>query len=664
MARIFLSYAREDRACAERLARAMESAGHEVWWDRHLDSGEEFASEIEAELDKAQVVLVAWSATSIKSRWVRDEAAVGGDTNRLIPVSIDGTLPPMGFRQFHTLDLAGWKGAKRDHRTTELLHSIERRLKGAEAKAAPAALIAQRRHRFVLPKAKAIWGAAAALLLLAVAGAGWWLLSGRGTGNAATSKPTFALLPLTTASADPRLRELATETSDSLSAKLSQSGFPVKLLKAAPQGAVPPADYIITGDFSGEGDKVAATLHLNQAAEGVTITTYRFEASGQDVQNLPERIGVQTAGNLSGSVSELTLDPQHPTDPTVLAEMMRFNFKSNDWLESYQSMQRLLQKEPDLRMAQVGLAYYTAFALDQFPGDQRPPAIAEARHAYDRSRVLDPSNGDVEGSWCLLRSETMFGECEDRLRAGMSRSPDDSWLNDFLAALLSEVGRFDEAAQLQQLSYTHDPYAPNKIAHMLRMLEFTGQAADAQQLYDDGVRWWPEQSGLFLRARLLGLIWRGDLPAVATLEKQLAAPNYRKSTEIVAALNSKSVPALRRACADALSDSADPLFLPRCFVAYNWLGDEDSAYALADKMYPRRVGKTPAETEQIWINDPDGGAPPQLLTSAPAAPLRRDPRFLALAQRTGLLAYWRSGRPPDFCRRNREPECRVLLHGK
>ena len=92
MARIFLSYSREDRASAERLARIMEAAGHDVWWDRRLDSGEEFAAEIEAELDKADVVVVAWSATSIKSRWVRDEAAVGGDSDRLVPVSLDGTL--------------------------------------------------------------------------------------------------------------------------------------------------------------------------------------------------------------------------------------------------------------------------------------------------------------------------------------------------------------------------------------------------------------------------------------------------------------------------------------------------------------------------------------------------------------------------------------------
>ena len=32
-----------------------------------------------------------------------------------------------------------------------------------------------------------------------------------------------------------------------------------------------------------------------------------------------------------------------------------------------------------------------------------------------------------------------------------------------------------------------------------------------------------------------------------------------------------------------------------------------------------------------------------------------------LAQRVGLLDYWRSGRAPDFCRKQPEPICAQLL---
>jgi hypothetical protein len=49
------------------------------------------------------------------------------------------------------------------------------------------------------------------------------------------------------------------------------------------------------------------------------------------------------------------------------------------------------------------------------------------------------------------------------------------------------------------------------------------------------------------------------------------------------------------------------------------------------------------------------------LTAGAAQPLRRDSRYLALAERVGLLEYWRSGRLPDFCTDPKpEPVCAAI----
>jgi hypothetical protein len=69
----------------------LENGGHDVWWDRHIDSGSEFAGEIEAQLEKSDLVLVAWSKAAVRSPSVRDEAAIGRDRGRLLPVLIDGS---------------------------------------------------------------------------------------------------------------------------------------------------------------------------------------------------------------------------------------------------------------------------------------------------------------------------------------------------------------------------------------------------------------------------------------------------------------------------------------------------------------------------------------------------------------------------------------------
>lgn len=113
MAQVFLSYDRGDSGKAEAVALALENAGHAVWWDRHIKGGRRFSEEIEQALSRADAVVVLWSAKSIESDWVRDEAATGRDKNRLVPTSLDGSAPPLGFRQFQTIDLSAM-GKRRD----------------------------------------------------------------------------------------------------------------------------------------------------------------------------------------------------------------------------------------------------------------------------------------------------------------------------------------------------------------------------------------------------------------------------------------------------------------------------------------------------------------------------------------------------------------------
>lgn len=47
MADIFLSYAREDRASAERIAQALAGLGYDVWWDPDIPAGPSYTQVIE-----------------------------------------------------------------------------------------------------------------------------------------------------------------------------------------------------------------------------------------------------------------------------------------------------------------------------------------------------------------------------------------------------------------------------------------------------------------------------------------------------------------------------------------------------------------------------------------------------------------------------------------
>ncbi|MCM0032110.1 TIR domain-containing protein [Sandarakinorhabdus limnophila] len=107
---LFFSYSRTDQKQAMPLIRALEQQGFAVWWDGLLEGGDNFLPTTEAALHKADAVVVLWSKTSIDSHWVRDEATVGRDRRRLVPLSMDGSLPPLGFRQFQVIDVTRWNG--------------------------------------------------------------------------------------------------------------------------------------------------------------------------------------------------------------------------------------------------------------------------------------------------------------------------------------------------------------------------------------------------------------------------------------------------------------------------------------------------------------------------------------------------------------------------
>jgi hypothetical protein len=111
MADIFISYANADRPTARRLADALETCGWSVWWDHgNLRGGQHFHHIIEEAIHSARIVVAVWSKASIESRWVRDEATLALEENKLVPLRIDMARLPLGFRSIHTIDLASWTG--------------------------------------------------------------------------------------------------------------------------------------------------------------------------------------------------------------------------------------------------------------------------------------------------------------------------------------------------------------------------------------------------------------------------------------------------------------------------------------------------------------------------------------------------------------------------
>ncbi|MES2119038.1 MAG: TIR domain-containing protein [Pseudomonadota bacterium] len=210
---VFLSYDRDDTRKAQNFVTALQDKGFSVWWDGLIGGGSAFADRIQEALSAADVIVVLWSHSSAKSHWVRDEASFGRDRNRLVPVSIDGTKAPLGFRQIQSLDLSNWNG-RGDTPAFDRLYQSICSVAGASHEVKPG-----RKPISPLTRRQAMIAAGSAGALVVGAAAGVrWLGSGR-RGEAAR----IAVLPFQNLSGDPKQDYFSDGLAEELRATLSQS---------------------------------------------------------------------------------------------------------------------------------------------------------------------------------------------------------------------------------------------------------------------------------------------------------------------------------------------------------------------------------------------------------------------------------------------------------
>ena len=271
MAALFLSYACADMERIRPLAAALERGGHDLWWDRHIAGGQEFSGAIEQALADADAVIVCWSANSVGSAWVRDEAAAGRDSGRLIPLTLDGSLPPLGFRQFQTVDLAGWNGRSRSRALGPLKAAVDKVAAAHRAcpdRPTPGPALRPR-------QLFGDWrlGAALAIALL-LAGAA--LLYPR-LANGGPLKPAVAIGDFTLASGVPR------GMSDMLKQEIVAAfGAENAVTVVAPgnPAAAASAPFVMNGSISRFGETSRLTVNLLNRGSGVVLWSGSFEQEG------------------------------------------------------------------------------------------------------------------------------------------------------------------------------------------------------------------------------------------------------------------------------------------------------------------------------------------------------------------------------------------------
>jgi TolB-like protein len=299
---IFLSYAHADKAKAQRIAAALEKSGYIVWWDQLIEGGSRYARSIDDALEKADAVVVAWSKSSIDSDWVKDEASHARDRHKLVPVSLDGSAPPLGFRQYQMIDLAHWRGrpdAKEMEAVRRAISSALGQQPGPQRTQGPSM---DRRNVMIAGGAAAVAAAGGAIA---------WQAGLFGGSNEARS---IAVLPFKNLSGDPAQAFLSEGLTEEIRATLARNAALMVLAGATSAAASVDGGakdvsrklgvgYLLDGSVQRAGDRVRVATNLTNGKTGFSEWSQTVDRTLDDVFALQSEIAQNVSDALSAKMA-------------------------------------------------------------------------------------------------------------------------------------------------------------------------------------------------------------------------------------------------------------------------------------------------------------------------------------------------------------------------
>ena len=513
-------------------------------------------------------------------------------------------------------------------------------------------------------RGRAAWVALGGALAAALLAVGVWIA--RQPGSAGAALPSrVALLPLQTLSAGQDVRDLADGISEEM----------LTVLSANQVEALPPADaaglrgagagqaaarlgvgLVVDGAVRHEGDQTHVNVRLNDARTHVTLWSADYQRDTAAAASLGVEVAARVADIVEMAEFARTTPPVLKDDTALSAmleahDLIRSN-RPDAWAHLLQLSQQLVAVAPDFPFGHSMLATANADAVRWNVMPQQSAAMeATARREAGRALALDPH--DAAAYFALAMLTRTYREKDailmKGLAAGAHPAPPFGAVNTRESFLLQDVGRLRDSLPYSQRALALDPLSPPKNSNTIWWYATMGQTAASRELLDQSLARWPNHRSI-RAARLHVLAFYGTPEeALAVLDDPAKRP---------ADLSPRGVAGWRAFLEARRAGRAPSPSITREIAAHGDAGDIDPGFAA---MMLASLGATDLAFEQAAKAVRTQDDNPSFLFTPQAAPMRRDPRFMPLAARIGLLDYWRStGKWPDFCTgQHPEIDCRA-----
>jgi adenylate cyclase len=496
------------------------------------------------------------------------------------------------------------------------------------------------------------WMVYGVMLAVAMGGLGWFLWARLAPPAPPASYESIAVMPFANLSGDPGndyfsdgmaeelLNLLAQVPGLQVVARTSSFAYRGQHVDVRDLGRALGVDVVLEGSVRQSGDRVRITAQLVDASTGYHLWSRNYDRQMEDIFAVQDEIAGQIVGALSGRLGAgRAVDGlAERAAPTASVEAYNLYLQArHHWKRrgveplrtSLQLFQQALELDPGFARAWAGLAAARLVLPDYLavPGDQyRAEAIEAARQAL----ALDPALAEahavlaqvqsVEGDWTGAEAGFFFA---------ISLDPSDSTARHWYSLLLARTGRLSEALRQAQHALELDPVSAIinfNVAQQLLALGYDDRAAAQwRAAIELGLGPQSDQS-----VEIILALRRGDLARF----RELGAQGLEHSG-IDPGVMAAFMAALRSpADAPALAAAMDAAGMPVAAQGNAWLLLGDAERAVAALAAAADEGAI--DLVVVWY--PEGRA------------VRLHPRFAEVAERAGLVEYWKQFGMPDDCR--------------
>ena len=599
MSDVFVSYKAEDRKRVKLLVEALEADGYSVWWDEQIGGGAAWRQTIEAELNAAGCVLVAWSKRSVgpDGTFVQDEATRAQQRRVYVPVLIDKVYLPLGFGEMQALPMTGWKGDRSDPRYQAVLAAVQRIAGSRDANETSRAGSQKFDRRMVLAS-----GAAAAAVL---AGAGGWALLRPRSAQAAGS---IAVLPFANLSGDPAQAYFSDGIAEELRNALSRLAG-LKVVGRTSSEAVRNDDAetaskkldvtnILTGSVRQSPSLIRVSAQLIDGKNGLERWSQSYDRPPGDSIKIQTDIAENVARALSialgndGRAALVVGGTRNPKAQRLLFQALEASRRGDkEALEEGISLaDAAISLDPNYAEAYAHKALFTTWFATTFA--EGVGSLFQLRDEATRTAMvalrLAPELATGHRALAEIHRVMLdLAPAIQEYRRALRLAPGDPGALTDYSFVVAALGNGDEGLRLVDQAMQLDPLSPAPYATRIMILISAGRYGDAVTFSKEIERTKPHIFG-WPELVAYALVADDRLEEAVTYLRQAPADNYNRQVNEVVILartgRSSEAPAVVAAMHKTYGDAASYQFAQ----VYAQLGDKDRAFAALDRAWEIR----------------------------------------------------------------------------